>query len=493
LDFSRGSVSLIKDFKGTTVLLEIIDGDLAGPLELVQSMEHGAQFINNLNGRHATIFKLFLFNNRAEEEKLKIITDGQVDAVTERKFLKSLSINIEGRNIQKHFSVPAFDANIVKTVKRYFSKNLDKSGATLESIEKLLERRKKDFDIQFKAKKPWLTYGLITINILVWLILKLISVKNGVSYDTLLDPFGAKVNSLIMQGEYWRFITPMFLHGDEIHLALNCYSLYIVGSEVERLYGHRNFSIIYFISGILGCIVSFAFSLNTSVGASGAIFGLLGAMLFFAIKRPALLKSSFGANLITNLVINLAYGFMNSRIDNHGHIGGLVGGFLTTGVVYTSREKTSRDKLLKIVSLIMVLAFSIAGLFYGFTNKENKSAEMLTRIETLHTQKNWTEAEKLGEEVLSGKPSNRYITSTALWYLTLSEFYQEKYDEAINHGELLTSESPPDGHYLLGRIYYQAKKYDKAREHLQKANELGSPNTEVINTILADIKSKAGQ
>ncbi len=492
LDFSSGTISLIKDFQGASVLLEIIDGDTASREQLAHSMEHGAQIINNLNGRNATIFKLFMFDDHAEEEKLNIITNGQVDIEAERKFLKTLSISIEGRTIQKHFSVPSFDANIVRAVKRFFSKNLDKTGATVESIEKLLEQRKKDFEIQLQAGKPWLTYGLIVVNVLVWLLLKLISVKNGVSYSDLLEPFGAKVNSLIMQGQYWRFFTPMFLHGDEIHLAVNCYSLYIVGTQVERLYGHRKFSIIYFVSGILGCIVSFAFSSSVSVGASGAIFGLLGAMLFFAIKRPALLKSSFGANLITTLVINLAYGFMNSRIDNHGHIGGLVGGFLTTGVVYNSREKTSRDKLLKVISFIMVIAFSAAGLLYGFTNKENRYAVMLTQIEALHKQNNWPEVEKLGEKIMSGEPSEHSVRTAVLWSLTLSELYQKKYEEAIKHGELLVIESPPDGHFLLGRIFYETQQYVKADEHLQKAKELGSPNTELINDMLSDIKSKAG-
>lgn len=492
LDFSKGIASLIKDFNGTTVLLEIIDADMFSSQQIASSMEQGAELINKLNGRNATAFKLFLFDGEPESDKLGIITEGQVDITSERKFLKTLSINISEGTVRKHFSVPAFDAKIVSTVKRFFSRKLDKVGTTAEDILKLLEQRNKDYEVQMKVKKPWLTYGIIIVNILVWLLIKLISFRSGIAYTNYLEPFGAKINSLIIQGQYWRFVTPMFLHADEIHLALNCYSLFIVGSQVEKIYGRFKFSLIYFVAGILGNIVSFAFSINPAVGASGAIFGLTGAMLFFAMKRPSLLKSSYGVNLITTIVINLAYGFMNSRIDNSAHMGGFVGGFLITGVVATSKEETKRDKLVRIVSLIMALMVTTAATLYGFNNQNNKVVPMLTELQTLYGKEDWAGAEEIGEDIIALNPSDKNIRIETLWDITASEFNQQKYEEAISHGNQLLKESPANGNYLLGVIYYSTAQYDSARQYLQKAKELDAPYTDNINQILSDIETKVG-
>jgi len=368
LDFNNGPTSLVKDFQGTSVLLEVIDADRCDSSHLINIMENGAAMLENINGTNASIFKLFVFEERPGEEKLRIIEQGQKDIASEKKFLKCITVNINDREVKKCFSVPTFDANISRSIKQFFSKNLDIRETSPEEVAELIALRQKDYEIELKAKTPWITYGLIAINVAVWLILLLISKKTGTTYDDLLTIYGAKVNSLILNGEYWRFISPMFLHSNEIHLLVNCYSLFIIGSEVEKLFGHLKFSAIYFVSGFLGCIASFAFSINDSVGASGAIFGLLGAMLYFAVKRPSLLKSSFGANLITNMVINLAYGFMNKHVDNNAHIGGLIGGFLTTGIVYTNKEETSKNKLTKLLALILIAGVIAGGLYYGFNN-----------------------------------------------------------------------------------------------------------------------------
>lgn len=489
LDFSKEPTSLIKDYQGTSVLLEVIDADLYNSEQLIQLMDRGATMLSNINGNNASIFKLFLFSETPSEEKINIIEQGQVDITIEKRFLKCISVNIGNRFAKKHFSVPSFDANIVRAVKRFFSKNLDIRETSTNDVLDIIAQRQKDYEIQLKAKKPWLTYGLIVANFLIYLGLKFISMKSDTSYENLLVLFGAKVNTLILEGQYWRLFTPMFLHWDEIHLALNCYSLYIVGSQVERLFGHGKFAAIYFVAGVTGCIASFVFSINISAGASGAIFGLLGAMLYFAVKRPSLLKGSFGANLITTLVINLAYGFMNKQIDNYGHLGGLVGGFLTTGVVYTVKEETSKDKLSKIVALILVISVSIGGLYYGFNNEENQLVSKIATLQNYDEQQNWQESEKIAEEILMQEPSNKTIKTSILWSLIKSEVLQTKYNEGIEHANQLVELSPVDGHYLLGIIYYDTKQYEKAKEELQAAKKLESPYTETIDKLLSDIES----
>ena len=120
----------------------------------------------------------------------------------------------------------------------------------------------------------WLTYVLISINVVVWLFIKLYANYKGVFEGSLLTVFGAKDNTLIMSGQYWRFLTPVFLHNDITHLLVNSYSLYILGTTVEKLIGRPRFLFTYIIAGITGSIMSFMFSTYRAVGASGAIFGL---------------------------------------------------------------------------------------------------------------------------------------------------------------------------------------------------------------------------
>ena len=532
LDFSNGAAGLIKNFQGTTVFLEVIDADRLDNVQISEIMEKSAAMLESINGSDAYIFKLFLFDYTPSQAVLDIIEQGQTDNIPEKKFLKCMSVDVSNKIVRKHYTEPAFDGNIVKTMNKFFTKNIHSNETSIEDIKELLVKRSKDFQIELKAKTPWVTYVLIAANILVWLFLRILSFKTNTPYVNLLAPYGAKVNSLIVEGEYWRFISAMFLHSNEIHLLLNCYSLYMLGSQVERLFGHVKMIAVYFVAGLVGSIASFAFSTNPAVGASGAIFGLLGAMLFFAIKRPSLLKSSFGANLLTILVINLVYGVMNERIDNSAHLGGLVGGFLTTGVVYTAKEETSKDRLVRIIALILVIAVTVGGLFYSFNNEKNRFITQIAALEDYNAQSNYVEAEKLAEQILEKNPKSSEIKINTLVSLSVSELSQGKYSESEEHAEQLlkmklnndtktqvlwnlclveaaqTTQakfaeaeehanqliklSPKHGNFILGAIYYNTKdinNLDKAKEHLQKAKELDSPNIDAINNMLSDIEN----
>ncbi|PYG86873.1 rhomboid protease GluP [Ruminiclostridium sufflavum DSM 19573] len=530
LDFSGEAAALIRIYQGATVFLEIIDADRYEDEQLMRIMQNGAAMLENINGGNAYIFKLFLFDKEPGDEKLNIIENGQKDIIPDKKFLKGISVYISSKSVRKHFNEPAFDAYIVRSVKKFFSKGLEQKETSVEDIHKLLEKRKKDFEIQLKAKTPWVTYGLIAANVLVWLALRLLSLKTGETYGNLLVPYGAKVNSLIMEGQYWRFISAMFLHSNEVHLLLNCFSLYLLGTQVEKLFGHIKMTAVYFAAGLMGSVASFAFSPNASVGASGAIFGLMGAMLFFAIKRPSLMKSSFGANLVTILVVNLVYGFMNAGIDNSAHLGGLVGGFLTTGVVYASKEETSKDKILRIAALVLLAAVMLGGVYYSFGNEQNKYFNKIAELESYNGQSSYTEAETLAEQILSQNPKSASIKISVLSSLITAEYSQGKYNESEEHSEellkmkinddiktqtlwnlclaelsqgsakfyeaeehanLLIKLSPEHGHFMLGVIYYNTKdtnNLDKAKEELQKAKELNSPNIDAINNMLTNIE-----
>jgi len=182
--------------------------------------------------------------------------------------------------------------------------------------------------IESPQVRPMVTYVLAGIIIITFLLqLGTQSVFGGVDLPAM---WGMKINAAIVEGQYWRLITPMFLHGSILHLAFNLYALMIFGPGLERYYGHGRYLALFFISGFAGNVASFLFSSSPSLGSSTAIFGLLGAEGVFLYQN----RSLFGrgaqralTNLIVLAVINLVLG-MSPGIDNWGHIGGLIGGTL---------------------------------------------------------------------------------------------------------------------------------------------------------------------
>eukprot|EP00899_Mesostigma_viride_P004988 jgi/Mesvir1/14490/Mv05192-RA.1 len=141
--------------------------------------------------------------------------------------------------------------------------------------------------------------------------------------------WGAKVNSAIAAGEWWRLITPTFLHGGIGHLMVNCYSLNSVGPAVERLCGPARFAIVYATAALAGNVFSFRFTDGISVGASGALFGLAGALGVYLARHGSMLGDDAMLqlrNLKAVIAVHLVLGAVFSGIDNWSHFGGLVGG-----------------------------------------------------------------------------------------------------------------------------------------------------------------------
>jgi rhomboid protease GluP len=188
-------------------------------------------------------------------------------------------------------------------------------------------------------QKPWVTYIIMGVNILIYILTAYLSKDAMNSNIYVLVDLGAKVNVLISSGEYYRLITCMFLHGGLIHLALNMYSLYAIGPLVERVYGKAKYIAIYFIAGIASSLLSYIFSDSISIGASGAIFGILGATLVFAITIRKTVGKDFYNNILQVMVVNLIIGFSIPNIDNFGHIGGMLGGIIMGKTFEIYRKK----------------------------------------------------------------------------------------------------------------------------------------------------------
>ncbi|HYE66809.1 MAG TPA: rhomboid family intramembrane serine protease [Pyrinomonadaceae bacterium] len=201
------------------------------------------------------------------------------------------------------------------------------------------------------------TFIFLIANIFVFLLMIFSSGGEGSpAFNIALVNYGAKVNRLINQdGEWWRFVTPIFLHGSIIHLLFNMYGLWILGPYVERLYGSAKFVVFWILTGIAGVVASyltvrpemhvsslgrFLFKAQDvpSVGASGALFGLVGVLFVFGLKfrheLPEGFKRAFGTGMLPIIVINLFIGFLGRGfIDNAAHLGGLVAGALLALVV----------------------------------------------------------------------------------------------------------------------------------------------------------------
>lgn len=184
---------------------------------------------------------------------------------------------------------------------------------------------------------PYVTYSIIAVTVACY-VLQIASVSRfGYAIPNIgmdwLEYYGARINEAILAGELWRFLTPALLHGNLPHIAFNMYALLSFGTALERYFGHGRFLLLYVLSAFAGNVASFLFSPGYSVGASTAIFGLLGAEAVFLIQNrkvfPGQFRSAIG-NIIFIAAINLFVIGSLPGIDNWGHIGGLLGGLMFT-------------------------------------------------------------------------------------------------------------------------------------------------------------------
>ena len=172
--------------------------------------------------------------------------------------------------------------------------------------------------------------------------------------DNILPMFAVNRVYITELHEYYRLITGIFLHANLLHLVFNMYALYVIGMQLESFLGKWKYLLVYLLSGLGGSMLSIFFSNNFSVGASGAIFGLMGALLYFGYHYRVYLDSVVKSQIIPLIILNLLIGFTSSGIDNWAHIGGLVGGILScmaVGVKY----KSSRFEMIN--GIIMYLIF----------------------------------------------------------------------------------------------------------------------------------------
>ena len=280
---------------------------------------------------------------------LSIYTD-----IEDEKILNNDDVLItKEKDINNPKLVSAFPDIVEKTNRKedgleYFIKVTD-------NINKKNEKRNKIAEKIFSYKQPIVTYIIMAICIILFILMEL---SGGSTNSHTLLKYGANLDVLVKNGEYYRLFTCIFLHIGIMHLLCNMYSLYIIGREVENLFGKIKYIIIFILSGIFGSIMSLAFTHNTiSAGASGAIFGLLGALLYFGMHYRTYLGEAIKRSIIPIIVINLIIGFFAEGIDLAAHIGGLVGGVLVAMMVGVPDKSKTKDIINGTILTIIYLIF----------------------------------------------------------------------------------------------------------------------------------------
>ena len=350
---------------------------------------HGAKneiWLENMENSYKIVRIVSNYIHNKEQLQYDVFRTKHIAKKIKRKTL-SINMNVlnifinlgENAEIKEYIHtehMDSIDIKNIKDIKKYDfvleefptitnKTNFKEKGAELfmkitQDITKKNEQETIKAEELFKIKKPVVTYALIAINVIVFLLMYILG--NGSNDVATLLKFGANYAPLVKLGEVWRVFTSMFIHIGILHLLCNMYSLLVLGSQLESFFGKAKFLAIYLISGIIGGLFSTLLTDGLSAGASGAIFGLLGAILYFGYHYRVYLGTVIKSQIIPLIVLNLMIGFLSSGIDNWAHIGGLIGGILTSiaaGVKYKSTNFERINGLIVTIILIIFLGYMI--------------------------------------------------------------------------------------------------------------------------------------
>lgn len=328
------------------------------------------------------------------------------------------------------------------------------------------------------AQAPYVTYFLIGFNSLIFLLMILAGGSTHV--DTLLS-FGAMYRPLVTLGEYWRLVTPIFLHIGFMHLAFNMYALLLLGSVTERIYGSTRFFHLYLFSGIGGTLASARFSTAVSAGASGAIFGLAGITLVVGYRYreriPANFKSAVGRGIVPFVLFNLLYGLSNKGIDSFAHIGGLLAGAALAFVVPPSRQNSSPE--LFSFGVVVPLMIILGAFFYPVREHfEMKNVEAdFKRALSLERDKRYEDSIAAYHRAMKHRPDLPAIHNNLAVIYSRQQKFEDAEREARKAVEL--GEREALYHQTLGAVLWQRAKLEEAAAQYRRALELEPKNVEL--------------
>lgn len=319
---------------------------------------------------------------------------------------------------------------------------------------------------QARKEKPYVTYTFIGLLVLMFLVL---TFTGGSTNSFNLIKWGGKFNPLIYAGEWWRLITPMFLHNGWMHIAANAVMLYIVGPWAEKIYGKWRFALILLIGGFAGNLASFVLNNHLSVGASTSVFAVFGALLYLVVLKPNLYAKTIGTNVATLVVVNILIGLFSAEIDMMGHIGGLVGGFLIAGSISLPNQYFNwKRALYSLSSLVLIGLFLYAG--YQNGTKPYDPALSNAVIQDDLNNGEYKKADRLINTLISSNSADEYT------YVFAGAIAQhEKNSESLGiyaKKSIELNPEMPNSHYLLSLHYLETGNRKAALREAKRANQL---------------------
>ena len=313
--------------------------------------------------------------------------------------------------------------------------------------------------------RPVATYALIAMNLVVF---GLMTLAGGSQNQEVLLEFGASYGPYFRQGEYWRLVMPMFLHIGVLHLLINMYALYLLGRILEHVYGYGRFALLYVGSGMFSSYLSMAVGPHIAAGASGAIFGIAGAMLVAGFLHrasiPRRLRRVFGGGILLMVVANLAFGAIVPGIDNWGHVGGLFGGMVLAGLIRPPQQELAAQPTVEAPSQpVVIIPILIVGLAVAATVENYRTsravASLLQEGNRLRSNNQAGKAMERFQEAARRAPHDeRPHEELGLLYL------QQKHpDDAIREFETALRLSPGSARAQIGLAQAYGAKGDVAR------------------------------
>lgn len=323
--------------------------------------------------------------------------------------------------------------------------------------------------------RPVVTYLILLINLALW---TLMSLAGGSADTDVLISYGAMYAPLVIKGEYWRLITPIFLHVGFIHLAFNSYALYQLGTLAEAVYGRIRYVAIYIIAGMCGSLFSFFFTRAVSAGASGAIFGLLGALLYFGRRKPGVFRKGFTGNIVTIIAINLFIGFSYPGIDNYAHIGGLLGGYISARFIGVDKKAPFTLKQYAYLAVAVFLIVSALAAGIGIYREDNQVMYYTAReyIE----EGNYRKADAILLDIIGELPEEDVLGIEARYLYAYSRARQGDFKTAIEYARVVVRRHPDshNAHLFLGALYLNIGERGRAAHHLREALRLNPGSRE---------------
>lgn len=316
----------LEKFDGEYKIVRLVSNYIHNNEQLNMDLYRTKQIMKRIKKKTMSfsINALSIFVNLGDNVELDTVSEDNIDCAN----IKTIE------DLKKYqFIMDEFPTITKKT--NFKEEGLDLFVKLTNDIGEVNKINQKQAEDLFAKKDPIITKILITINIVIF-ILQLV-----LGWDVVAN-FGANYAPFVKSGKFYVLFTSMFIHGNLIHLLFNMYALYIIGPQVESFYGKIKYLAIYFGSGILGALLSDIFLQNSiSVGASGAIFGLLSSIVYFGYHYRAYLDTVIRSQIMPLIIFNIFLGIVIPNIDTFCHIGGLIGGVLVSmacGIKYKSSK-----------------------------------------------------------------------------------------------------------------------------------------------------------